>query len=134
MGSFDLDSCHIDPAGKQDTKRKHVFIISTPHKVKIYIQAENENDFSLWLDAIMRELIARKEGQKNQDTEIMRLLKSLTIDENHMKVNRKINKDEEKKPSFWFTKTNSKKSDSKIPTTITTTTTTADGKQHRMMY
>jgi hypothetical protein len=74
----------------------------------------------------MRELIARKEGQKNQDTEIMRLLKSLTIDENHMKVNRKINKDEEKKPSFWFTKTNSKKSDSKIPTTITTTTTTAD--------
>ncbi|KAG1324358.1 hypothetical protein G6F62_009144 [Rhizopus arrhizus] len=126
VGSFDLDSCHIDPAGKQDTKRKHVFIISTPHKVKIYIQAENENDFSLWLDAIMRELIARKEGQKNQDTEIMRLLKSLTIDENHMKVNRKINKDEEKKPSFWFTKTNSKKSDSKIPTTITTTTTTAD--------
>jgi hypothetical protein len=68
VGSFDLDSCHIDPAGKQDTKRKHVFIISTPHKVKIYIQAENENDFSLWLDAIMRELIARKEGQKNQDT------------------------------------------------------------------
>lgn len=67
MGSFDLDSCIIDPAGKQDTKRKHVFIISTPKKVKLYIQTTSDKEFSAWLDAIMRELIARKEGQ-NQDT------------------------------------------------------------------
>ncbi|RCH86869.1 hypothetical protein CU097_009818, partial [Rhizopus azygosporus] len=118
VGSFDLHSCNIDPAGKQDTKRKYVFIISTPHKVKLYIQTENDKDFSLWLDAIMRELIARKEGQ-NQDTEIMRLLTSLSIDEDHMKVNRKMTKDqytEEKRP-FWFTKANSKKMEPKhMPT------------------
>lgn len=69
VGSFDLDSCIIDPAGKQDTKRKHVFIISTPKKVKLYIQTTSDKEFSSWLDAIMRELIARKEGQ-NQDTGI----------------------------------------------------------------
>ncbi|CAO3679677.1 unnamed protein product [Rhizopus stolonifer] len=116
VGSFDLHSCHIDPAGKQDTRRKYVFIISTPHKVKIYVQTENDKEFSLWLDAIMRELIARKEKQ-NQETEIMRLLTSLTIDESHMKVNRKMAKEtEEKRPSFWFSKTNSRKSEPKSQT------------------
>ncbi|KAI7906874.1 Rho GTPase activation protein [Cokeromyces recurvatus] len=52
----------------------------------------------------MRELIARKEGQ-NDDTEIMRLLKSLTIDESQMKVNRKITQEhvEDKKSlGHWF--------------------------------
>jgi hypothetical protein len=49
----------------------------------------------------------------------MRLLTSLSIDENHMKVNRKMTKDqytEEKRP-FWFTKANSKKMEPKyMPT------------------
>lgn len=49
----------------------------------------------------------------------MRLLTSLSIDEDHMKVNRKMTKDqytEEKKP-FWFTKANSKKMEPKyMPT------------------
>jgi hypothetical protein len=52
----------------------------------------------------MRELIARKEGL-NEDTEIMRLLKSLTFDETHMKVNRKMTKDpveDKKSKSHWF--------------------------------
>lgn len=52
----------------------------------------------------MRELIARKEGC-NEDTEIMRLLKSLTIDEAHMKVNRKMTKDpveDKKSKTHWF--------------------------------
>jgi hypothetical protein len=69
VGSFDLEACKIDPAGKQDTKRKHVFIISTPKKVKLYIQTASDKEFSAWLDAIMRELIARKEGH-NEDTGI----------------------------------------------------------------
>ncbi|GAN09705.1 conserved hypothetical protein [Mucor ambiguus] len=112
VGSFDLESCKIDPAGKQDTKRKHVFIISTPKKVKLYIQTTSDKEFSSWLDAIMRELIARKEGQ-NEETEIMRLLKSLTFDETHMKVNRKMtqqeNIDDRKSRGHWF----STKSDSR---------------------
>jgi hypothetical protein len=52
----------------------------------------------------MRELIARKEGL-NEETEIMRLLKSLTFDETHMKVNRKMTKDpveDKKSKSHWF--------------------------------
>ncbi|KAI9486486.1 MAG: hypothetical protein EXX96DRAFT_44094 [Benjaminiella poitrasii] len=104
VGSFDLESCTIDPAGKQDTKRKHVFIISTPKKVKLYVQTTSDKEFSAWLDAIMRELIARKEGQNN-DTEIMRLLKSLTIDENQMKVNRKMTQEhaeDRKSLGHWF--------------------------------
>ncbi|KAL9537527.1 hypothetical protein MBANPS3_011698 [Mucor bainieri] len=105
VGSFDLESCKIDPAGKQDTKRKHVFIISTPKKVKLYIQTTSDKEFSSWLDAIMRELIARKEGQ-NEETEIMRLLKSLTFDETHMKVNRKMTQqehvDDRKSRGHWF--------------------------------
>lgn len=67
VGSFDLESCKIDPAGKTDTKRKHVFIISTTKKVNLYIQTTSDKEFSNWLDAIMRELVARKEGQ-NEDT------------------------------------------------------------------
>ncbi|CEP12575.1 hypothetical protein [Parasitella parasitica] len=104
VGSFDLESCKIEPAGKQDTKRKHVFIISTPKKVKLYIQTTSDKEFSAWLDAIMRELIARKEGQ-NEETEIMRLLKSLSFDEDQMKVNRKMSKehaDDKKNRSHWF--------------------------------
>ncbi|KAI8374885.1 Rho GTPase activation protein [Blakeslea trispora] len=101
IGSFDLDSCKIDPAGKQDTKRKHVFIISTPRQVKLYIQAANNSEFSSWLDAIMRELIARKEGQ-NEDSDIMRLLKSLSIDESQMKVNRKMIQEDESRKKYWF--------------------------------
>ncbi|KAI8979856.1 hypothetical protein BDF20DRAFT_536423 [Mycotypha africana] len=110
VGGFDLESCHIEPAGKQDTKRKHVFIISTPKHVKLFIQAANEKEFSIWLDAIMRELIARKEKQ-NDDTEIMRLLKSLTFDETSMKVNRKMSEEHQhhgdensgnKKIGNWF--------------------------------
>lgn len=66
VGTFDLDSCQIEPAGKQDTRRKNVFIISSPKKVKIYIQTTSDKEFSAWLDDIMRELIARKEGQ-NED-------------------------------------------------------------------
>lgn len=57
-----MESCKIDPAAKQDTRRKHVFIISTPKKVKLYIQTTSDKEFSSWLDAIMRELVARKEG------------------------------------------------------------------------
>lgn len=57
-----MDSCKIDPATKQDTRRKHVFIISTLKKVKLYIQTTSDKEFSSWLDAIMRELVARKEG------------------------------------------------------------------------
>ncbi|KAI8646984.1 Rho GTPase activation protein [Parasitella parasitica] len=104
VGSFDLESCKIDPAGKQDTKRKHVFIISTPQKVKLYIQTTSDKEFSSWLDAIMRELIARKEGQ-NGETEIMRLLKTLTFDEGQMKVNRKMTKehaDDKRSRGNWF--------------------------------
>ncbi|KAI8065351.1 Rho GTPase activation protein [Gilbertella persicaria] len=101
IGSFDLDSCKIDPAGKQDTKRKHVFIISTPKKVKLYVQTTSDKEFSSWLDAIMRELIARKEGQ-NEDSEILRLLRSLSIDESQMKVNRKIVQEDENKKKHWF--------------------------------
>lgn len=104
VGSFDLESCEIEPAGKQDTKRKHVFIITTPKKVKLYIQTTNDKEFSSWLDAIMRELVTRKEGQ-NENTEIMRLLKSLTFDETHMKVNRKMTKDhvdDKKSVGHWF--------------------------------
>ncbi|CAO3651376.1 unnamed protein product [Mucor fragilis] len=105
VGSFDLESCKIDPAGKQDTKRKHVFIISTPKKVKLYIQTTSDKEFSSWLDAIMRELIARKESQ-NEETEIMRLLKSLTFDETHMKVNRKMTQQEHmedrRSRGHWF--------------------------------
>lgn len=104
VGSFDLESCHIDPAGKQDTKRKHVFIISTPKKVKLYIQTTSDSEFAAWLDAIMRELVARKENT-NPDSEIMRLLKSLSIDENHMKVNRKMMGQQPEK-GHWFTKNN----------------------------
>ncbi|KAF7725377.1 hypothetical protein EC973_009644 [Apophysomyces ossiformis] len=69
VGSFDLDCCQIEPAGKQDTRRKYVFLITTPTKVKIYIQTAGEKDFSTWLDAIMRELIARREGQR-EDTDL----------------------------------------------------------------
>ncbi|KAI8365628.1 Rho GTPase activation protein [Choanephora cucurbitarum] len=101
VGSFDLDSCKIDPAGKQDTKRKHVFIISTPRKVKLYVQTTNNSEFSAWLDAIMRELIARKEGQ-NEDSDILRLLKSLSIDESQMKVNRKMIQEDESRKKYWF--------------------------------
>ncbi|KAI7888660.1 Rho GTPase activation protein [Mucor mucedo] len=102
VGSFDLESCKIDPAGKQDTKRKHVFIISTPKKVKLYIQTTSDKEFSAWLDAIMRELVKRKEGQ-NEDTEILRLLKSLTFDESQMKVNRKMTStDDKKSKGHWF--------------------------------
>ncbi|KAI8875079.1 RhoGAP-domain-containing protein, partial [Backusella circina FSU 941] len=106
VGSFDLESCHIDPAGKQDTKRKHVFIISTPKKVKLYIQTTSDKEFAAWLDAIMRELVARKENQ-NADSEIMGLLRSLTIDENHMKVNRKMMGQQQENKGHWFTKSNS---------------------------
>ncbi|KAI9272086.1 Rho GTPase activation protein [Helicostylum pulchrum] len=105
VGSFDLESCKIDPAAKQDTRRKHVFIISTPKKVKLYIQTTSDKEFSSWLDAIMRELVARKEGNI-QDKEILRLLKSLSFDESHMKVNRKITKDRsddsKKSLGHWF--------------------------------
>lgn len=103
MGSFDLESCQIEPAGKQDTRRKHVFIISTPKKVKLYIQTTSDKEFGAWLDAIMRELVARKEG-KNEDKEILRLLKSLSFDESHMKVNRKITTtiDDKKSRGHWF--------------------------------
>ncbi|KAG0178936.1 hypothetical protein DFQ29_002787 [Apophysomyces sp. BC1021] len=88
VGSFDLDSCQIEPASKQDTRRKHVFLITTPSKVTIYIQTTNDKDFSSWLDAIMRELIARKEGQS--EAKILRLLRSLTSNSEQMKVNRKL--------------------------------------------
>ncbi|KAG0189241.1 Rho GTPase-activating protein 21 [Apophysomyces sp. BC1034] len=93
VGSFDLDSCQIEPASKQDTRRKHVFLITTPSKVTIYIQTTNDKDFSSWLDAIMRELIARKEGQSeasNGTSKILRLLRSLTSNSEQMKVNRKL--------------------------------------------
>lgn len=62
VGSFDLDGCEIDPASKHDTRRKHAFLVTTPKKLTIYIQTASENELSAWLDAIMRELIARKEG------------------------------------------------------------------------
>jgi hypothetical protein len=52
----------------------------------------------------MRELVARKENT-NPDSEIMRLLKSLSIDENHMKVNRKMMGQQPEK-GHWFTKNN----------------------------
>ncbi|KAI8997100.1 hypothetical protein BDB01DRAFT_769830 [Pilobolus umbonatus] len=111
VGSFDLEACKIDPASKTVTRRKNVFIISTPKKVKIFIQALNEKEFSAWLDAIMRELIARKE-QQNGDTEIMRLLKSLVIDDNQMKVNRKMVKDgvdDKRYRGHWFRPKSQKK-------------------------
>ncbi|KAL0079487.1 hypothetical protein F4703DRAFT_1874925 [Phycomyces blakesleeanus] len=89
VGGFDLDSCHIDPANKHDTRRKHVFTITTEKKVKIYIQASHEKEFSTWLDTIMRDLITRREGQK-EESDIIRLLRMLTSDSNQLKVNRKM--------------------------------------------
>jgi hypothetical protein len=66
VGSFDLDGCQIDPAGKQDTKRKHAFLVTIPpprQQVTLYIQTANDKECAAWLDAIMREMIRRKEGQ-----------------------------------------------------------------------
>ncbi|CAO3592392.1 unnamed protein product [Absidia cylindrospora] len=94
VGSFDLDGCHIDPAGKQDTKRKHAFMITIPpprQQVTLYIQTATDKECAAWLDAIMRELIRRKEGQA-QDSDILQLLHALTLDEKKMKVNKKMNK------------------------------------------
>ncbi|KAI9016416.1 Rho GTPase activation protein [Phycomyces nitens] len=89
VGGFDLDSCHIDPANKHDTRRKNVFTITTKKKVKIYIQTSHEKEFSIWLDTIMRDLVARREAQK-EESDIIRLLRMLTSDSNQLKVNRKI--------------------------------------------
>lgn len=77
VGSFDLEDCHIDTAGKQDTKKKHCFMITIPpprKNVTIYIQTAKDKECAAWLDAIMRELVLRKEGhhqvkikKKNED-------------------------------------------------------------------
>ncbi|KAI8085164.1 Rho GTPase activation protein [Halteromyces radiatus] len=94
VGSFDLEGCQIDPAGKNDTKRKHSFMITIPpprQKVTLYIQTANDNECAAWLDAIMRELIRRKEG-KSQDIDILQLLRALTLDDKQMKVNKKMTK------------------------------------------
>ncbi|KAI7863018.1 hypothetical protein BDF14DRAFT_1847861 [Spinellus fusiger] len=96
MGGFDLDSCSIDPTSKHETRRKHVFTITTQKKVKIYIQTSQEKEFSTWLDAIMRELIARKEGQ-NEESDIIRLLRLLTSDATQLKVNRKMDTEEKER-------------------------------------
>ncbi|KAI9484648.1 Rho GTPase activation protein [Zychaea mexicana] len=100
VGCFDLDDCRIEPAGKGDTKRKHSFLINTPRKVTIYIQTSSEKELSAWLDAIMRELIARKENQ-NEESDILRLLRKLTSDSEQMKVNRKMSRKKETDDRDW---------------------------------
>ncbi|KAI7851855.1 hypothetical protein BDC45DRAFT_571731 [Circinella umbellata] len=100
IGCFDLDNCRIEPASKGDTKRKHSFLINTPRKVTIYVQTSNDKELSAWLDAIMRELIARKEGH-NEESDIMRLLRKLTSDSEQMKVNRKMSKKKELDDRDW---------------------------------
>ncbi|CAO3637618.1 unnamed protein product [Cunninghamella echinulata] len=94
VGSFDLDDCQIDTAGKQDTKRKHCFMITIPpprQKVTLYIQTAKDKECAAWLDAIMRELVLRKEGN-HQDSDILQLLRTLTLDDSQMKVNKKMTK------------------------------------------
>lgn len=62
VGSFDLETCTIEPAGKHDTKRKHTILITTPNTITLYIQLPSEKELSSWLDGVMRDLISRKEG------------------------------------------------------------------------
>ncbi|KAI8064244.1 hypothetical protein BC940DRAFT_306513 [Gongronella butleri] len=136
VGSFDLGLCQIQPAGKQDTKRKHCFLVSLPppKKITLYVQPANENDYAAWTDAIMRDLIVRKEQQQQQQqnqplqeppSEIVQLLHALTLDDQRMKVNQKLAKPTDpptsqqqqqhqhhhppnKKMPSWFNKANSK--------------------------
>ncbi|CDH48410.1 rho gtpase-activating protein 32-like [Lichtheimia corymbifera JMRC:FSU:9682] len=100
VGCFDLDGCRIEPASKQDTKRKHAFLITTLKKVTIYIQTSSDKELSVWLDAIMRELVARKE-RVDGDSEILRLLHSLTSDSDQMKVNRKMDRKKDVDDKDW---------------------------------
>ncbi|KAH8547625.1 hypothetical protein BGW37DRAFT_510228 [Umbelopsis sp. PMI_123] len=89
VGSFDLETCQIEPAGKNDTKRKHTILITTPNTIKLYIQLPNEKELSSWLDGVMRDLISRKEGVYD-DTELLSLLRKLTSNSKNMKVNKKL--------------------------------------------
>ncbi|KAM3583946.1 hypothetical protein VKS41_003910 [Umbelopsis sp. WA50703] len=89
VGSFDLETCQIEPAGKQDTKRKYTILITTPTSITLYIQLPNDKELSSWLDGVMRDLISRKEG-KYDDTELLPLLKKLTSNSRNMKVNQKL--------------------------------------------
>ncbi|KAI9264063.1 hypothetical protein BDA99DRAFT_571571 [Phascolomyces articulosus] len=117
VGCFDLDDCRIEPAGKGDTKRKHSFLINTPKKVTIYIQTSSDKELSAWLDAIMRELIARKEGH-NEESDIMRLLRKLTSDSEQMKVNRKMSKKKEMEEKEWRTRYKNESDDKGKPKKI----------------
>ncbi|GAB5586726.1 hypothetical protein Unana1_01626 [Umbelopsis nana] len=89
VGSFDLETCQIEPAGKNDTKRKHTILITTPNTIKLYIQLPNEKELSSWLDGVMRDLISRKEGGYD-DTDLLSLLRKLTSNSKNMKVNQKL--------------------------------------------
>ncbi|KAI8577242.1 hypothetical protein K450DRAFT_252900 [Umbelopsis ramanniana AG] len=89
VGSFDLETCQIEPAGKNDTKRKHTILITTPNTIKLFIQLPSEKELSSWLDGVMRDLISRKEGAY-EDTELLSLLRKLTSNSKNMKVNQKL--------------------------------------------
>ncbi|KAJ2960317.1 hypothetical protein NQZ79_g4269 [Umbelopsis isabellina] len=89
VGSFDLETCQIEPAGKQDTKRKHTILITTPTSITLYLQLPNDKELSSWLDGVMRDLISRKEGRYDE-TELLALLKKLTSNSRNMKVNQKL--------------------------------------------
>ncbi|ORX46776.1 RhoGAP-domain-containing protein [Hesseltinella vesiculosa] len=95
VGSFDLGPCQIQPAAKQDTKRKHSLLITLPppKKITLYIQAANDKDYAIWTDAIMRDLIVRNEDQTTRDSEISQLLCALALDDHQMKVNKKMQSD-----------------------------------------
>ncbi|KAG2187061.1 hypothetical protein INT44_003289 [Umbelopsis vinacea] len=89
VGSFDLETCLIEPAGKNDTKRKYTILITTPNTIKLFIQLPSEKELSSWLDGVMRDLISRKEGVY-EDTELLSLLRKLTSNSKNMKVNQKL--------------------------------------------
>ncbi|ORY93794.1 hypothetical protein BCR43DRAFT_495342 [Syncephalastrum racemosum] len=99
VGSFDLDACQIEPAGKQDTRRKHSFLITTAKKVTIYIQTSSEKELASWLDAIMRELVARKENSQEMKVNRKILKKTAPTKDGDDKDNGKP-----KKRGHWFNK------------------------------
>lgn len=75
-GTINLYDSEIVPATKSDTRKKNAFIISNK-ELKVMISVANETIYAEWLDAIMRELISKKENPENQDTDLVQLLTSI---------------------------------------------------------
>ncbi|OZJ04939.1 hypothetical protein BZG36_02644 [Bifiguratus adelaidae] len=67
LGIFDLASCMVQPGTKAETKRKHVFLVTTTEQSQILFQMKDDKEFGRWLDTIMRDMVKRKEGQGSSD-------------------------------------------------------------------